>query len=88
MDSSDISIVSNLSTELFREVELACLLREKTVTRLQEIADISTNVNMKPKYIAAAVRELVNLEKNAREQSLMCVKKITKWSLSLPDASS
>ena len=88
MDSSNVSIVSNLSVELFREVELACLLREKTVLLLQEIADISTNLNMKPKYIAAAVRELVNLEKNIREQSLMCVNKITKWSLSLPDASS
>ncbi len=88
MNSADVSTVSNLSVELFREAELACLLREKTVIRLQEIADISTNVNMKPKYVAAAVRELVNLEKNIREQSLMCVNKITKWSLSLPDASS
>lgn len=88
---SQQSMESLSTAEIYRELELACLMREKSLLRLKEIAEFSTSASdskiaIKPKYIAAAVRELVNLEKEMRDLSLRCVNKIAKWTLSIPGA--
>jgi len=64
-----------------KEAEMVCLMREKLVLRTREIYDFSFMEDVKPKYVAGAVRELVNLEKELRETGVRCVNKIVTWTL-------
>jgi hypothetical protein len=65
------------------EAEMCCMMRERLVMRTREIFEFSHQDNVKPKFVAGAVRELANLERDLREAGVRCVNKIVSWTLGL-----
>jgi len=62
---------------------MCCMMRDRLVARTREIFEFSHQDNVKPKFVAGAVRELANLERDLREAGVRCVNKIVSWTLGL-----